>query len=113
MEVTKEESRLRQARVKNLLGAYGSVASGVLPPLQLLGDRGPSEHYIQLRQLSACNTEIYLHNECAHVGGSVHAPVCPSVHADAYILTLMTLHNCTCIAVAWRVSAPHSCSTTL
>ena len=28
-----------------------------------------------IRHFKACTTDIYLHNDCAHVGSSVHAPV--------------------------------------
>eukprot|EP01048_Picozoa_sp_COSAG05_P019806 COSAG05_NODE_3204_length_2245_cov_3.080615_3_plen_191_part_00 len=32
-----------------------------------------------IRHVKTCTTDIYLHNECAHVGLSVHAPVGPTV----------------------------------
>ena len=64
--------------------ASSSTGGGYLPSELLLfqvsqsGELPPSRFLIrvrvQIRHFKTCTTDIYLQNECAHVGLSVHAP---------------------------------------
>eukprot|EP01048_Picozoa_sp_COSAG05_P019805 COSAG05_NODE_3204_length_2245_cov_3.080615_2_plen_177_part_00 len=61
-----------------------------------------------IRHLKTCTADIYIHNECAHVGLSIHAPMYPIVATQLAATACMYL-LCWCWLIACEVAcARHS-----